>query len=265
MAEAYAKRLDGYSPASTSARIDSMTRGLSSRYVTPNQLESVGRTQQSALPSRTSSSTTNGMYHSLFSFEPFTASHFGKRSSGGEAPEVHGDARIERNLHGVRLVLAVLGDVADLDELRHLRHAAQLAVRRNVADAARDAAVFAEREVKPKADHRKMHLAVACGLGRKERCELRKGVAAVEVVGVDDRKGSVDDAARRTRRVRGAPRLRAACGDGIGRREVRNVLIAVVHRHQGLELATDLLLELRFEVPPNDEQPKPPRSASKTE
>src|SRR5688500_7118342 len=45
---AYAQSCAGYRPARTSARISASTRGLSSRYVTPNQVLSVGRTHACA-------------------------------------------------------------------------------------------------------------------------------------------------------------------------------------------------------------------------
>ena len=196
------------------------------------------------------------MYHSLFSLAPFSASHLGKRASSSAksaAPEVHGDARVEGDLHGVRLVLAVLGDVAGANELRHLLDVGEVAAAVDRADAARDGAVLGEREREVVADHREVAAAVG-GRGRREElAEPGERVATVEVVGVDRGERGVDDVARGADRVRGAPRLRAPGRDGVRRGEVVQVLERVRDLHDVLVLRADLLAEHVLEVLADDE------------
>ena len=100
---------------------------------------------------------------------------------------------------------------------------------------------------------------------REIGAELRERVAPVEVVRIDDGERLLDDVARRADRMRRTPRLRAPLREGVRRRQVVEILVAVVDGNKSLVLLADFLLELRLEVLADDEDNLPEPAADRVE
>jgi hypothetical protein len=179
-----------------------------------------------------------------------SASSWGKRR-GGEAPHVHRDRFFagERRDHAV--LGAVLGGGADLGDLGEFLDVRQEALGVRLADAAGDRAVVRQGVLEREADHRVGGVVVA------ERGEMtgqrRVGIAAVEVVGVDDGERRRDDVLGAEDGVGRAPRLFAAGGHGEPRWELIQRLEGEVDRDAAGELGGDALAEILLEVRTDDE------------
>ena len=171
---------------------------------------------------------------------------------GCEAEEVHADGGVGgQGVHaavGV-LVLDAVGGAADAGALGH---ADEQAVGVGFADAAADGAVLAERVLEAVAHH-----AVA-SCGAVEGLEVARhdleGVAAVEVVGVDDGEGLMDGVLGHEDGVVGAPGLLASFGDGEAGRQLVEFLEDILHGDAvAVVVGIDVLLELLGEGAADDE------------
>ena len=150
-----------------------------------------------------------------------------------------GDGAVGGGAAGVAAIALDLGELDDVLEV---------AVGRDLADAARDGAEVGERVAEDEADH-----GVVGRAGGKVTGELAVAVRAVEIVGVDGGEGLVDDAGGEKDGLGGSPGLGAAGGDGEAWGNVLERLEDVIDGDALFETRADGFAECLLDVFADDE------------
>ena len=166
-----------------------------------------------------------------------------------EAPEVHGHRRVARQVDEVRAVLGIGGVRAALLDMCALRDALEHAVALR-ADAARHAAVGRDGIAQAEAHHGIRPLGARHG---EKIIQQAVGLDTVIIIGIDDGEPPVDLGRGAQHGVGSAPRLRAAVGHGVARRERVELLIGIAHVERRGHGRADALAKLLGRVLLHDE------------
>ena len=253
----HAQRSRGYSPRAVRDSSSPTRRGRSPGWVRPPHGPPPPRTRTRAAPASTCAWTAESRKYSAFALSRFCSrkrrnppSQRGHQRRG-EAPEVERHGRRARDrLPRARLVEAprVLAVALDLQHLADRDEEAALVDR---ADAAAHGAVRAERGGDREADDRELghdvHLRLPQEVGQHP-----VAARAVEVVGVDDGEGAVQERCGGEGGVAGAPRLGAARGRGEARGKGA-ALDRVGHRDVARDPVAHRLADLRLHALAHDQ------------
>ena len=152
---------------------------------------------------------------------------------GTQTPAVHGDYGLTVQEDHIALGVGILGVLTQLLDLVGLHQIKEHTVLIHLADTAGAAALVGEGLVDLEANGTAMANAVAAELALFQLGEvggqLLVGVAAVEIVGVDDAVRFLDDLTGGADGVGGAPGLDTALGNGVALGDVGELLVGVLH------------------------------------
>ena len=170
-----------------------------------------------------------------------------------EGPEVHGDDDVFFDEAGTPIKSATFDLLfAFTGDIDHFLHSLKEAIG-GLADAPVDGPVIGKGADEVVAYEGVVCLAIIRVSGGEEAGGLLVGVGAIEVIGIDDRKRSVEFVSGSADGVGGAPWLFAAYGEMVSFRKVGEALKGVCDIDDAGEFVTDVLFEVFGKVFADDE------------